>query len=155
MTREDAYYERIMLLCGWWDNYDEWLDSFLKIEDPISHIVLELVESRGDMNEVLHRLNLYCLEAPFDEESVYARLRTNLRDRYRNGDLTEDQLMSAICRIYQKIPSCDFQNQCLCLSDYYDLAEIDIVDMNKFIEELNRWLDHGGKVNTESMFYRR
>ncbi len=155
MTREDAYYERIMLLCGWWDNYDEWLDSYLKTEAPISHIVLELVESRGDMNEILHRLNLYCLEAPFDEESVYVRLRTNLRDRYKNGDLTEDQLMSAICRIYQKIPSCDFQNQCLCLSDYYDLAENGIVDINRFNEALDRWLDHGGRVNTESMFYRR
>ena len=43
MTREDAYYEKIMLLCGYWDNYDEWLDSYLETEDPISNIVLESI----------------------------------------------------------------------------------------------------------------
>ena len=155
MTREDAYYERIMLLCGYWDNYDEWLDSYLETEDPISNIVLELLDCRRDIKEVEHRLNLYCLEAPFDEESVYVRLRLYLRDGYKNGSLTEDYVMSALFKLSQKIPFCDFQNQCTCLSDYYDLAENGILDMKKVREELNRWLDHGGRVNTEFMWGER
>lgn len=152
MTREDAYYERIMLLCGDWDSYDKWLDFYLETEDPISNIVLELLDCRGDIKEVERRLNLYCLEAPFDEESVYIRLRLNLRDGYRNGSLTEDNVMAALYRFSQKISFCDFQDQCSCLSDYYDLAENGILDMKKVREELNRWLDHGGRVNTESMW---
>ena len=36
MTREDAYYERILLLCGYWEDYDRWLDSYLETEEPLS-----------------------------------------------------------------------------------------------------------------------
>jgi hypothetical protein len=92
-------------------------------------------------------LNLYCVEAPFDEESVYVRLRLYLRDGYKNGSLTEDYVMSALYQFSRVIPFCNFGNQCACLSDYYDLAENDILDMKKVREELNRWLDHGGRVN--------
>ena len=151
MTREDAYYERIMLLCGYWDDYDEWLDFYLKTENPLSNIVLELLDCHGDIKEIEHRLNLYCLESPFDEESVYVRLRSYLRDGYKNKTLTEDDVMSALFSFSQKIPFCDFQDQCGCLSDYYDLAENGILDMKKVVIELNRWLDHGGRVNTESI----
>ena len=151
MTREDAYYERIMLLCGYWDNYDEWLDFYLKTENPLSNIVLELLDCHGDIKEIEHRLNLYCLESPFDEESVYVRLRSYLRDGYKNKTLTEDDVMSALFRFSQKIPFCDFQDQCGCLSDYYDLAKNGILDMKKVVVELNRWLNHGGRVNTESI----
>ena len=155
MTREDAYYERIMLLCGYWDNYDEWIDSYLETEDPLSDIVLELLDCHGDIKEVEHRLNLYCLEAPFDEESVYVRLRLYLRDGYKNGNLSKDDVMSALFRFSQKIPFCFFQNQCGVLSDYYDLAENGILLMKEFDEELNRWLDQGGQVNIDSLWKMR
>ena len=155
MTREDAYYERIMLLCGYWDNYDEWIDSFLETEDPLSNIVLDLLDCRGDIKEVEHRLNLYCLEAPFDEESVYIRLRLYLRDGYKNGNLTKDDVMSALFRFSQKIPFCDFQNQCGVLSDYCDLAENGILVMKEFDVELNRWLDQGGQVNIDPLWKMR
>lgn len=155
MTREDAYYERIMLLCGYWDNYEEWLDFYLETEDPLSNIVLELLDCRGDIKEVEHRLNLYCLEAPFDEESVYVRLRLYLKDGYKNGNLTEDGVMSALLRFSHILSSCSFGNQCACLSDYYDLAEQGILDIRKVREELHRWLDQGGRVNTEFMWDRK
>ena len=29
MTREEAYYERLKLLCGEWDTYDEWLTKHM------------------------------------------------------------------------------------------------------------------------------
>ena len=155
MTREDACYERIMLLCGYWDNYDEWLDSYLETEDPLSDIVLELLDCHGDIKEVEHRLNLYCLEAPFDEESVYIRLRLYLRDGYKNGNLSKDDVMSALFLFSQKIPFCDFQNQCVVLSDYCDLAENGILVMKEFDVELNRWLDQGGQINIDPLWKMR
>ena len=155
MTREDAYYERIMLLCGYWDDYDEWLDSYLETEDPLSDIVLELLDCHDDIKEVEHRLNLYCLEAPFDEESVYIRLRLYLRDGYKNGNLTKDDVMSALFRFSQKIPFCYFQNQCRLLSDYCDLAENGILVMKEFDLELLRWLDQGGQINIDPLWKMR
>ena len=54
MTREDAYYERIMLLCGWWDNYDEWLDgfSFILLDRSVKKItfLVAWIEKLPDSN---------------------------------------------------------------------------------------------------------
>ena len=75
MTRENAFYQRIKILCGDWESYNEWLDTYLEIEDPLSDILIKLIDYRNDIKETLHQLNLYCLEKPFDEECVYNRLR--------------------------------------------------------------------------------
>ena len=140
MTREDAYYERIKLLCGYWESYDEWLDSYIESEDPLSDIVLNLIDCRGDIKEVERFLNLYCLEKPFDEESVYCRLRIELCNKYEKGRMTKEEVVSALFRFSQKIPFCDFQYCCGALSDYYDLAQNGIFDMEKFDIALQKWL---------------
>ena len=152
MTREDAYYERIMLLCGYWDSYEQWLNSYLETEDPLSDIVLELLDCHNDMKEVEYRLNLYCLEKPFDEETVYVRLRLYAREKYRDGIFTIDEVMSTLFRFSQKIPFCDFQNQCSVLSDYYVLVDEGVVDMALFQPILKNWLDNGGAIDTSKMW---
>ncbi len=152
MTREDAYYERIKLLCGYWDSYDEWLNGFLGSENPLSAIVLDLLDCRDNMKDAERCLNLYCLEAPFDSESVYTRLRLELRDKYINATITKDDVVSALFRFSQKIPFCLFQNRCSILSDYYELAQEGIVDMKKFDKVLNKFLDEGGAINTNEMW---
>lgn len=143
MTREDAYYERILLLCGFWEQYDQWLDFYLETEEPLSDIVLELLDCRGDMKEVEYRLNLYCLEKPFDEESVYTRLREYLWDRYSKNVFTKDDVMVALFRFSRNIPCCLFSNQCLTLSNYYLLVEEGIVDAERFDRVLIRYLRSG------------
>ena len=102
MTREDAYYRRILLLCGVWDDFDKWLDVYLEDEAPLSPIVLDLLDCRNDMKKAEHVLNLYCLEAPFDEESVHTRLRCYLKEGYQNGEMSKDQVMSLIFRFSKK-----------------------------------------------------
>jgi hypothetical protein len=89
MTREDAYFERILLLSGFWDGYDEWLGFYLENEDPLSDIVLELIDCK-DIKAAEYCLGLYCQEKPFDEGAVHERLRVFLRDSYKSGKMTKD-----------------------------------------------------------------
>ena len=153
MTREDAHYRRILLLCGIWDDFDEWLDSYLEKEDPISDIVLTLTDCRGDMKEAEYALHLYCTEAPFDEESVHERLRLYLRDGYQSGKMTKDAVMSLIFRFSQKIPETLFGNRCGVLSDYCVLAEERIVDMERFDRVLLQFLEDG-ELDTDRFWER-
>lgn len=149
MTREDAYYRRILLLCGVWDDFDKWLDVYLEDEDPLSPIVLDLLDCRNDMKKAEHVLNLYCLEAPFDEESVHTRLRCYLKEGYQNGEMSKDQVMSLIFRFSKNLPTeASFSNDCLTLSDYYVLAEENVVDMKRFDQVLFRFLDTGEYFDT-------
>lgn len=121
MTREEAYFERILLLCGYWDEFDDWLDSHIEIENPISDIVLELIDCRNDIKEVERRLNLYCLEDIINEGIIYEKLRHYLRDKYLCGKMTKDEVMSGLYRFNKNLPICDFALVCLCFSDAYEL----------------------------------
>lgn len=152
MTREDAYYERIKLLCGEWDSYDGWLDHFLENEKPLSDIVLTLVDCGDDMKEVERVLNLYCLEKSFDEERVYERLRLELFCQYETGTITKDHLLAAMFQYSRKIPDCPFSYGCGALSDYYGLAEMGIVSMEKFDVLLVQFLRDGGHVDLDSIW---
>ena len=143
MTREEAYYERIKLLCGEWDSYDAWLDMHLELENPLSGIVLELIDCRDDMKEAEHRLNLYCQEKPFDEESVYTRFRLEFLERYENGEMNMVDVVSALYHIAKNILFCDFYLDCSVISDYYDLVQEGIVKANKFELALKQWLRDG------------
>lgn len=152
MTREDAYYERIMLMCGYWEDYDRWLDVCLETEEPLSDIVLELLDCRGDRKETEYRLRLFCLEKPFNEEAVYERLRLLLHGKYKSGEWSKDDVMTALSRFSANIPFCDFQIDCSALSDYYDLAEEGIVSMARFDPLLERFLEDGESFDTKEFW---
>lgn len=62
MTREDAYYYKILLSNGFDDGYYEWLDGFLEKEDPLSDIVLELSLCGSNVDETIRLLHNYCAE---------------------------------------------------------------------------------------------
>ena len=152
MTREDAYYQRIKLLCGDFESYDAWLNSYLQNEDPLSDVVLKLVDCHGNIKDIEHVLNLFCLEKSFDEESVYERLRLEIWQQYKEGILDKDNTMSRLFTLSGKIPFCHFQNCLAALSDYYCLAEEKILDMEKFDVALEKWLRNGDDFSMEDMF---
>ena len=152
MTREEAYYERIRLLCGDWDSYDGWLSCFLEHEEPLSDIVLTLVDCRDDMKEAEHALNLYCQERPFDQERVYERLRLELLSQYETCAITKDHLLATMSQYSRKIPDCSFSYGCGALSEYYELAEMGIVSMEKLDVILIQFLRDGENVDLDSVW---
>lgn len=153
MTREEAYYERIKLLCGDWDAYDDRLNHYLETEAPLSDIVLTLVDCGDDMKEAERALNLYCQEKPFDQDRVYERLRLELYAAYREGRMSKDGILSAMFRYSQKIADdCSFVYGCGALSDYYVLAQERIVSMEKFDVILTKFLRDGGHVDLDSVW---
>ena len=151
MTREEAYYALIKLRCGDFESYDNWLNIFLESEDPLSKIVLELIDCQS-IKDVEYTLRLYCLEKTFDMESVYARLRLELSEKYESGKLTISEVMSWIYRIAKSIPDCFFRNCLYLLSDYYCLVEEGIISAHRFEAFLKKWLKNGGRVVDEEIW---
>ena len=152
MTREEAYYERLKLLCGEWDTYDEWLTKHMETENPLSDIVLELIDCRGDMKEVEYHLNLYCQEKPFDEESVYTRIRLKLFERYEKGALIADDVATTLFCISKVIPFCDFGLACGNVSDYYVFVDQGLLDRTEFEFALKEFLAEGKPINVKIMW---
>ena len=48
MNREEAFYYEILLTLDYSPEYDEWLNTYLKTEDPLSDIVLDLAWCGAD-----------------------------------------------------------------------------------------------------------
>ena len=151
MTREEAYYGLIKLYCGDFEFYDEWLNIFLESEDPLSNIVLELIDCKS-IKDAEYALRLYCLEKPFDVKGVYTRLRLELSQKYESGKLVISDVMSWIDRIAKSIPDCFFRNCAYTLSDYYCLVEDGIISAHRFEAFLRKWLKNGGRVVDEEIW---
>ena len=153
MTREEAYFERILLLSGFWEGYDEWLGFYLENEEPLSDIVLELADCRDDMKAVERTLNLYCLEKPFDEERVHERLRLYLWENYKSGKMAKDEVLALMGKFSRIIPlESDVHRNITVLYDYYDLVEEGPVAEERFDKVFEACLERGEWVDTDKFW---
>ena len=62
MTFEYAAYFKLLLLCGYNDELQKYIDTALIEQNPISDIVLELSTSSSDDKKMLSALNEYLLQ---------------------------------------------------------------------------------------------
>jgi hypothetical protein len=94
MTRENAFYQRIKLLCGDWESYNEWLDTYLEIEDPLSDILIKLIDREAGETtfEVIRQLKGRF--SAFLWQSVARLFGSSLKTEYDPGK--DDALIEAI-----------------------------------------------------------
>ncbi len=155
MTREDAYFERLLLLCGFWDGYDVWLNGYLEQEEPLSDIVLELLDCRGDIKEVEYRLHLYCLEKPFEENTVHERLHRFLWENYKSGQMSRDEVLATMGKLAGALPyECELARNCEVLYEYFDLVEEGYIDAQRFDRAFLDYLETGRKIDTDTLWRR-
>ena len=73
LRREDAFYYMYLLLLGFSDGYDEWLESYLKTDEPMSDLVIDLyfcgsnlivVQNTAIINFILCIMNLHVVCSP-------------------------------------------------------------------------------------------
>ena len=62
MTYEYAVYYKLLLLCGYQDELERYIDDALVDQDPLSNIVLELSATGFDDKKMLSVLNEYLLQ---------------------------------------------------------------------------------------------
>ena len=62
MTFEYAVYFKLLLLCGYNDELQKYIDNALIEQNPLSDIVLELSTSSSDDKKMLSILNEYLLQ---------------------------------------------------------------------------------------------
>ncbi len=96
LSREDAFYFENLLTLGFFDEYNEWLDSCLKTEDPLNSITLELAWCGADTEKIVSLLYSYRKEKQLDEASVCDRLRLFLKKAYHSGQMDKGQVVSAM-----------------------------------------------------------
>lgn len=160
MKREDAYYFKILLSFGFFDGYNQWLDSFLEVEDPLSDIVLELALCRSDANKTISCLHNYCAAQTFDEKAVCDKLRIFLRDAHYSNRLSKEETASymyhfALCHGDPADGVTEFWGDMYYMDDYYSLAKDGIISWKNFDLAFYSYLDGGIPVDTQAIWNKR
>lgn len=158
LTREEAYYHRILLSCGFDSEYDEWLESLLE-EEPLSDLALDLVYCGSDNKRVIGCLENYCRDAVLDAEKVCDLLRGFLRDRYYSDKISIGELAKTM-RLFAN--SYEFGDHVLDLHsgmhsmyfmwDYYDLTDIGIIKPEEYEKAILAFINDGTHVNYEALW---
>ncbi|MBQ3598602.1 MAG: hypothetical protein II987_04990 [Clostridia bacterium] len=144
MTRANAYYQMLLLKCGYTEQFDTWLNDLLETEDPISEETLGLIGKGNDINALISYLE-YISRGDRDEYEACRRMRLFLRDEYFAGRLTNARCAEIMYTV--SVYNRGFENpiweDMYYLSDVYDYAEIGVCTMQHFEELLTRYLETG------------
>ena len=133
MTREEAAYQMILLKSNITDEYDAWLDHYLEIEDPLSDILLKLLDCRSHLSVTISCLQFYCWEKEYDHQSVAEKLRLYLKNAYLSGKIDRETCVNDMYAFAYKSERMHEEFAVMStISDYYELAEDQILDIEKW-----------------------
>lgn len=156
MKREDAYYYMNLLLLGFSDGYDEWLESYLKTEEPMSDIVIDLYFCGSDVEKTIALLHNYCSEQEFNKSVVSDKFRSFFKDAYYSGRINKREVVSAMYKLVANIGDpgdCNFDvdlwGDMYYFDDYYSLAESGIISWESFDFAFHSYLDNGTPIDSE------
>lgn len=157
MKREDAFYFKNMLMLGLFDGYDEWLNSHLESENPLSDITLELSCCGSNVNKIISVLQNYCLQQPIDEAVVCDKLRLFFKEAFYSNKMSKDEVVSKMYRLAQNAGGPDSFDMKLWgsmyyLSDYYSLSKDGILTWESFDSAFFSYLNDGTPINPETIW---
>ena len=133
MTREDAFFQMLLIRSGITEEYDAWFDRYLEEEDPLSDIVLALVDAGSDFNKILSCLYFYTAERPIDYAKVTEMLRLYLKNAYESGRFDKITCTSYMYRFAEKSGRMHEEfAPMMIISDYLSYADDGLCDKEKW-----------------------
>ncbi len=154
MKREEAFYYKNLLMFGFSDGYDEWLNYYLETESPLSDIVLELSLCGSDVNKAISLLHNYCAEQNFDKVVSHDKLRLFFKNAYYSNRMSKEEVLSTMYRLSLNIgdPG-DFDiklwGSMYYLDYYYGLALDGVIPMENFDFAFFSYLDNGTPLDSD------
>ena len=157
MTREDAFYYECLLAIGISDEYDEWLDSSLESESPLSDITLDLVSCRSDVNKTISILYDYRMDQATDESVVCDRLRQFFQKAYHSNRMDKEKVVSFMYSLASHVgdPG-DFDltiwGSMYYFDYYYALVKDGVLALEKVDSAFFAYLDAGITLDPEKLW---
>lgn len=102
MPHEYAVFFKLLLLCGYKDDMEQYLDTALVEQNPLSDIVLELSSTGLDDKKRLSMLNEYIRQvqdSDLDYETVFKLVMAFLKRKYVEGAMSIKDMTGLMERI--------------------------------------------------------
>ena len=147
MTYEYAVFYRLLLLCGYKDELQQYIDDALVDQDPLSNIVLELSTTGSDDKKMLSVLNEYLLQVKdsdidydvtvFDYVMSFLK-RKYVKDAMPMKDITE--LMYRLALYTERYPDEPWYSMYL-MSDLFNDAEAGYIDKENYQRKFEAFIN--------------
>ena len=167
MTFEYAVYLKLLLLCGYNDEIQKYIDKALIEQDFLSDVVLELSTVSTDDNKMLSVLNEYLLQVK-DSDIDYNKSVFNLVMAFLKTKYVEDSMsMAEITDLMYKLAVCteryldDPWNTMYFMGDLFNEAEVGYIDKEDYQRKFDAFLNEGTcfsdypPVQIEESFFKR
>ena len=138
MTHEQAAYFRLLLLLGFPEPLDAFFDAALEEEDPLSDVILSLVDCRGNRNSQLVVLHEYTQAAQVDYAAV-GRYVLDFACSKKDGGWSVEKVVDFLCRA-------DLTVQC-----YHELWWSEELCFAQYSDEGTGWLS---RAEFSRLYYR-
>ena len=155
LRREDAFYYMYLLLLGFSDGYDEWLESYLKTDEPMSDLVIDLYFCGSDVEKTISLLHNYCIEQEFDKSVVSDKFRLFFKDAYYSGRMNKGEVVSTMYKLVSDIGDpgdwnfdYDLWGDMYYFDEYYSMAEEGIISWESFDFAFHSYLDNGTPIDS-------
>lgn len=147
MTYEYAVYFKLLLLCGYKDELQRYIDDALVTQETLSEIVLELSTVNSDEDKILSVLNEYLRQtndADIDYNTVFDYVMSFLKRKYTNdampiGDIT--RLMYKLA-VYTKRYMAEPWYTMYLMGDLFDEAEANYIDKEDYLRKLEDFINN-------------
>ena len=147
MTYEYAVYYKLLLLCGYKDDLEQYLDAALMEQDPLSDVVLELSSAGFDDKKKLSALNEYLRQVNDSDidydKSVFHLVMSFLRRKYTDDDMSMKDItdlmyqMAVLTERYFDEP----WNTMYLMGILYGEAEEGYIDKNDYRRKFDAFLN--------------
>lgn len=146
MTYEYAVYFKLLLLCGYKDDMEQFLDAALVEQNPLSDIVLELVTNGSDDKKILSILNEFIWQAQdsdIDDEAVFQLVMAFLKKRYVEDAMSIQDITGLMKRIaiYTERDFEEPWQTMFLLGDLFDEAEEGYIDKADYRRKFDAFIN--------------
>ena len=104
MTPQKAILYRRLLSAGIRSDYDQYIDSLLEEEQPLSELTLELACSLSDLNRTVSLLDAYLKTVTWEEAEIYPEILYRLTCLMDKGEITQRTALDALIAVFSTIP---------------------------------------------------
>lgn len=147
MTYEYAVFFKLLLLCGYKDDMEQYLDTALEEQDPLSDIVLELSLAGSDDKKKLALLNEYLLQVKDSDidydQSVFKLVMSFLKRRYVEDAMSMKGITDLMYQIALHTERYFYEpwNTMYMMGDLFSEAEAGYIDKDDYRHKFDAFIN--------------
>lgn len=147
MTVEQAIFYKYILISGYPEELNTYVDKSLYNEQPVSEIILDLSACGTNRKRALQVLNEFIAQfdsEQIDDNEVFNLTRQFLKHKYLNEKMPIDKVADTMHRIASLTDKCDNPWETMSiLGELYEDAKSGHIFMESYMDAFNKFINDG------------